>query len=58
LTDRQIGNLTVLLTVTKCLPAAGASTADVSCTTGIQVQYASFDVQINSDFQFSVNGLQ
>ena len=28
----------------------------MSCSSGIQVQYSTFDVQINSDFQFSVNG--
>ena len=28
----------------------------MSCISGIQVQYSTFDVQINSDLQFSVNG--
>ena len=51
LTNRELGNLTVLYSVSKCLPSS-----DVSCITGIQVQYSTFDVQISSDFQFSVNG--
>ena len=28
----------------------------MSCTSGIQVQHSTFDVQIGSDFQFTVNG--
>jgi len=51
-TDRPLGNMTVLYSVTKCLTGK----PDVSCTSGIQLQYSTFDVQINSDFQFTVNG--
>ena len=50
-TNRQEGDLAILYSVTKCLPGS-----EVSCVTGIQIQYSTFDVQINSDFQFSVNG--
>jgi len=50
-THRQQGNLTILYSVKKCRPGS-----DVSCINGIQVHYSTYDVQINSDFQISVNG--
>jgi len=50
-THRQEDDLAILYSVTKCLPGS-----DVSCSSGIQVQYSTFDVQITSELQFSVNG--